>query len=149
MTLLHSSPLGQELRAPSFSHSLKDPVADDINILAHHRIIILEGLYANIDKGEWVNAARLYDERWVVECDEEIAKARLVARHVVTGVAKDEEEANWRGEFFPEIVDCNMDLTRSSADNNDIPNGQYLLQHVLEPSIRLKSIDDVYWRGSE
>lgn len=107
VALIRSSPLDKEIKAPSFSHSLKDPIASDVSILPHHRIIILEGLYANIDEGDWINAAKLYDERWVVECDEEIAKSRLVARHVITGVAKDEEEANWRGMYSYSRDDLN------------------------------------------
>lgn len=86
------------LRAPSFSHTLKDPVKDDIAILPHHRFVILEGLYANVNEGYWAPAAKLYDERWVIECPESIARERLVVRHVATGVGKDEEEAVWRGE---------------------------------------------------
>jgi pantothenate kinase len=86
------------LKAPSFSHSLKDPVADDVQISSHHRIIVFEGLYANINEGEWARAAALYDERWVVECDEAISRTRLIERHVATGVGKDKEEAAWRGE---------------------------------------------------
>lgn len=35
----------------------------------------------------------------MVECDEKIARARLIVRHVATGVGKDEGEAAWRGEW--------------------------------------------------
>jgi pantothenate kinase len=97
-SLRHSSRDKGTLKAPSFSHSLKDPVADDVLILPKHKVVILEGLYANINEGEWVRAAALYNQRWVVDCDERIARTRLIARHVITGVAKDEQEAAWRGE---------------------------------------------------
>jgi pantothenate kinase len=92
------------LRAPSFSHSKKDPVADDIDIEAHYRVVILEGLYANVDEGEWAKAASLYDERWVVVCDEKIARGRLIARHVVTGVAMNRDEAQWRGGYYTDLM---------------------------------------------
>ena len=40
----------------------------------------------------------MMDERWWVEVDWEVAKARLIKRHVLTGVAKDMEEAIWRAD---------------------------------------------------
>ncbi|UZJ53452.1 hypothetical protein CBS101457_002772 [Exobasidium rhododendri] len=128
---VRSLPADATMEAPSFSHRLKDPIAGDIQISSHHRFVIFEGLYANINEGEWARAASMYDERWVVECDEVISRARLIVRHVATGVGKDEEEATWR------------------ADNNDIPNGRYLLQHVMEPATRIKSIEDILWKGAE
>ena len=44
------------------------------------------------------DAAEMMDERWWVEVDWEVAKARLIKRHVLTGVAKDMEEAIWRAD---------------------------------------------------
>jgi hypothetical protein len=35
------------------------------------------------------------------------------------------------------------------ADNNDLPNGRFLLQNTLEPALRIHSVDDEYWRGQE
>ena len=58
--------------------------------------MIIEGLYTFLGIEPWVHAARLLDERWWVEVSEDEAKERLVARHVISGVAKDLEEAIWR-----------------------------------------------------
>lgn len=118
---------GGTVHAPSFDHALKDPVAGDIAVLPSHRLVILEGLYCNCDDGEWARGARALDERWVVEVDRNVARERLRVRHVLTGVAKDEEEALWR------------------ADNNDLPNGDYLLAHTLEPARRIRSVQDQAW----
>lgn len=82
--------------APSFSHELKDPTPEAVSIHPHNRIVIIEGLYTFLSLDPWVEAARLLDERWWVELSEEEARLRLVARHVLTGVAKDMEEAEWR-----------------------------------------------------
>lgn len=109
---LRSSSPDDTLLAPSFSHSLKDPVNDDVAIQQHHRIVLFEGLYANVDDGEWARAARLFDERWVVECDEHTARTRLIARHVVTGVARDEAEAAWRGEWAGRTQACTHSCPR-------------------------------------
>lgn len=96
---LYNSDSSTTIFAPSFSHTKKDPIPNDIAILPSHTIIIIEGLYANVDEGAWSKAAALYDERWVIECPESLARARLIERHVVTGVAQSKEEAEWRGEF--------------------------------------------------
>lgn len=85
--------------APSFDHALKDPVADDVRVESRHRVVIIEGLYCNCDDGEWARGARALNERWVVQVERQVARERLRVRHVLTGVAKDEEEALWRGEY--------------------------------------------------
>lgn len=95
--LLKSQP-EKTVRAPSFSHSVKDPVAEDIPVSAQHRLVIIEGLYCNCNEGEWGRGASALDERWVLEVDKDVARERLKTRHVETGVAKDEAEALWRGE---------------------------------------------------
>jgi pantothenate kinase len=90
--------------APSFSHTLKDPTPDAILIHPHHRVVVIEGLYTFLRIPPWDVAARLLDERWFVDVDPAVARERLVRRHVVTGVARDRDEAEWR------------------ADSNDIPS---------------------------
>lgn len=92
------------ITAPSFSHELKDPTPDAIVVLPTHRIVIIEGLYAYLSLDRWKKAAELLDERWYVEVDYDVARERLVRRHVVTGVTETEAEARLR------------------ADNNDIPS---------------------------
>lgn len=37
----------------------------------------------------------------------------------------------------------------SAADNNDLPNGHYLLTHVKQPAKSILSADDKDWRGEE
>jgi pantothenate kinase len=101
VSLLKTRP--QEMvKAPSFDHALKDPVEEDVEVRPEHRIVIIEGLYCNCDDGEWAKGAQLLDERWVVEVERDVARQRLRVRHVETGVAKDEEEALWRGEYVRE-----------------------------------------------
>lgn len=86
------------ITAPSFDHALKDPTYDDVSIHTYHRIVIIEGLYTFLAIAPWNEAALLLDERWLVHIDIAQAQQRLVKRHVVTGVAKDLEEAIWRAE---------------------------------------------------
>lgn len=84
--------------APSFDHALKDPTPDAVTVYPHHRIVIIEGLYAILAVQPWSEASLLLDERWFVEIDPIQARRRLVERHVLTGVTKDREEAEWRAD---------------------------------------------------
>lgn len=89
-------PNSRILYAPSFDHAIKDPVAYDIPILPTTKIIVFEGNYLSLDKEPWSTAAGLMDELWFVEVDFEVAKRRLVERHVRTGVTATREEAEMR-----------------------------------------------------
>ena len=86
------------VKAPSFDHAKKDPLEDDIQVLPQHRVALIEGLYCNCNVEHWKRAAEVLHHRWVCLISRDEAKRRLVARHVATGVAKDEAEAIWRGE---------------------------------------------------
>lgn len=86
------------LCAPTFDHALKDPTPEAIAIHPYHRIVVIEGLYTFLSIEPWRAAGELLDERWWIEVGEEEAQRRLIKRHVVSGVAKDEEEAVWRAE---------------------------------------------------
>lgn len=112
------------LKGPTFSHSTKDPVADDLIIEPHHRIIVLEGLYVFLSVPPWRTAAELLDERWFVDVDIAEARKRIVARHVRTGVTSSEEAALERAEM------------------NDFPNGEFVMANMLEPTRRITSLDD-------
>ncbi|KAF8628524.1 hypothetical protein AX15_003838 [Amanita polypyramis BW_CC] len=118
----------QLITAPSFDHALKDPAPGAISIHPHHRIIIIEGLYTFLSIDPWREAGVLLDERWLIQIDVEEAQRRLVKRHVLTGVAKDLEEAIWR------------------AKESDMPNGRFLLTNSLEPTRVIVSKDDLLLR---
>jgi pantothenate kinase len=90
--------------APSFDHAVKDPTPEAVHIMPHHRIIVVEGLYTLLSIEPWCQGGKLFDERWFIDVDVVEARRRLIDRHVVTGVAKDREEA----------------VTR--ADTNDMPS---------------------------
>lgn len=128
-------------KAPSFDHAIKDPSPEAIHILSSHRIVVIEGLYVLLTETGWKEAAELLDERWLVDVGVEEARARLVKRHVVTGVASDLENAYWR------------------ADNNDMPSeqdfkepfrvlnrtrldGAFLLANMVTPTKRIQSVED-------
>jgi pantothenate kinase len=122
-------PLSAETKsiyAPSFDHAVKDPKEDDIEIKPGHRIVVFEGNYLTLDKEPWSKAAGLMDLRWFVEVDFGVARARLVKRHVLAGIAANEEEAGRR------------------ADENDLINGKEIVD------LKVPGIDEtVYSREDE
>ncbi|KAF2013761.1 P-loop containing nucleoside triphosphate hydrolase protein [Aaosphaeria arxii CBS 175.79] len=115
------------LYAPSFDHAVKDPVQDDIAIQSSVRIVIFEGNYLSLDKSPWKEASELMDELWFVDVDFDVARDRLVHRHVKAGIAKDKEEAGKR------------------ADENDLVNGKEIVEGRLKVDEMVKSIEDSEW----
>ncbi|CAH7687242.1 P-loop containing nucleoside triphosphate hydrolase protein [Phakopsora pachyrhizi] len=111
--------------APSFSHTLKDPVKDSIPILPNNSIIILEGLYTLLDDGDvWRKASSLVHLGVLIETPIEIARQRLIQRHVLSGICK------------------NLDQASSRADFNDLPNGKFLMDHMRKPDLIVQSVQD-------
>lgn len=117
------------LYAPSFDHAKKDPIADDIPIKKESKIIIMEGNYLSLGSGaaEWKEAAELMDELWFVEVQEEIARERLIARHVKSGIASDAADAAKR------------------VDENDLINGREIIEGRLEVHEVVYSEEDEQW----
>ena len=126
------------IRAPSFDHSVKgktaiksgshieDPVEDDIPIRPSHRIVIIEGNYIQLTVSPWGEATGLLDEKWFIMVDRDVARERVIKRHMLAGIARTEEEAAIR------------------FDENDWPNGEYLLQNsnVENADKKIHSIQD-------
>lgn len=121
-------PETQTLFAPSFDHAIKDPVADDIAIAPSVRIIIFEGNYLSLDKSPWKDAAALMDELWFVDVEFNVARERLIYRHVEAGIAEDEEAGARR------------------ADENDLVNGREIIENRLEVHEVVVSKEDEGWR---
>ncbi|KAI0182371.1 P-loop containing nucleoside triphosphate hydrolase protein [Xylaria flabelliformis] len=114
--------------APSFDHAVKDPKENDIAIQPGHRIVVFEGNYVVLDKQPWSEAAELMDERWFVDVDFDVARRRLVVRHVKAGIAKGEEEA------------------RKRADENDLVNGRQIVENRTHVHEVVVSRDDEKWK---
>ena len=121
-------PESSTIHAPSFDHKIKDPVENDIPIYPTMRIIVFEGNYLSLNKSPWSEAAELMDELWFVQVDEDVAKRRLVERHVRTGVAENEEAAAKR------------------AEESDLLNGKEIIKNRLEVSEVVESREDEGWK---
>lgn len=68
------------------------------------------------------------DELWFVDVDMDVARRRLIHRHVKAGIAANEEEATKR------------------ADENDLVNGREIVGNRLEVSEVVVSREDGGWR---
>ena len=112
------------LYGPTFDHSIKDPTPNGIEVAKDNRIIILEGNYVLLNEGEWLNCNKHLDKRLWVDVNEETAKARLIMRHVKSGICKNEEEALIR------------------VNDNDLLNGKYARSRLLNDTLIINSIDD-------
>jgi len=128
------------ISAPSFDHALKDPTPDAVPIHPYHRIVIIEGLYVFLSIEPWKKAGMMLDERCLIEVDPKEARKRLIARHVLTKIAKDVAEANWRADendipsiiyYYPFVFILNFSL-----------DGHFVLAHSLEPTQVIQSKDD-------
>lgn len=122
------TPSSLPIFAPSFDHAVKDPKAGDIRVLPSHRIVVFEGNYVVLDKEPWREAAGLMDERWFVDVDFEVARRRLVKRHVKAGITRDEVEAGKR------------------ADENDLVNGRQIVENRTHVHEVVVSRDDEKWK---
>ncbi|CAG8923562.1 unnamed protein product [Penicillium salamii] len=82
--------------APSFDHSIKDPVVNDIPISPRSKVVVFEGLYLSLNREPWSLASALMNESWFIEVDRDIARSRLIKRHVAAGIVPDAAAAEHR-----------------------------------------------------
>ncbi|KAJ7168314.1 P-loop containing nucleoside triphosphate hydrolase protein [Mycena crocata] len=112
------------ITAPVFLHAIKDPEPDAISVYPHHRLVLIEGLYTFLSIPPWSEASALLDERWFLHVDEAEACRRLTKRHVETGICINEDEARLR------------------AERNDLPNGKFIVENMMQPTRFIESTDD-------
>lgn len=124
------SPGSTNLYAPSFDHAIKDPVENEIMIAVTARILLFEGNYLSLNKGLWKEAASLMDELWFVEVDFEVARRRLIKRHLKAGIATSETEANER------------------VTQNDLVNGREIIDSRMDVQEVVISEDDESWEAT-
>ncbi|KAG4443335.1 hypothetical protein IFR05_001204 [Cadophora sp. M221] len=102
--------------APSFDHAVKDPVENDIFISSSQRIIVLEGSYLLLDEEPWNQISQMVDESWFIDVAREVAKTRLIKRHIQAGIENNWDDALWRVESNDLL---NLDLV---IGNKGFPN---------------------------
>ncbi|KAI1055737.1 hypothetical protein LB506_009097 [Fusarium annulatum] len=107
------------IKVPGFDHARKDPMPDAIEISSRAKVVIIEGNYVLLDQDPWSRISTLVDDKWFVDIPVDIARERLVSRHLRAGIETTIEAAIQR------------------AKENDIPNGDYIRSHLIEPNVRI------------
>jgi pantothenate kinase len=72
---------------PRFDRTIEESVAGAIRIGTTTELVITEGNYLLLPTGHWADVAPLLDDRWLLQPDDDVRRARLVARHVAHGRA--------------------------------------------------------------
>ncbi|GAB4830467.1 hypothetical protein Ancab_020180 [Ancistrocladus abbreviatus] len=108
--------------APSFDHGIGDPFEDDIFVMLQHKVVIVEGNYLLLEEAVWNEISTMFDEKWFIEVDTDIAMERVLKRHISTA-GKSPEEAKWRIEY------------------NDRPNAEMILKSKKKADLIIRSID--------
>ncbi|KAF0526960.1 P-loop containing nucleoside triphosphate hydrolase protein [Gigaspora margarita] len=115
----------QIITAPSYDHGKGDPVENDIKISPSHKLVILEGLYLHLKEPPiWRSIASQMHELWGLHIDREIAKKRIIKRHIQSHITETEEQAIFR------------------VENNDMVNANYILENSLTPTRTVISVDE-------
>jgi pantothenate kinase len=85
-----------EVIAPSFDHSIGDPVPNDIKITREIKAVFVEGNYVLYNDKPWSEVHELFNVKIFVKCDLAVTQQRLIKRHLAAGISKSEEEAKER-----------------------------------------------------
>ncbi|KAF4414872.1 panthothenate kinase uridine kinase-related [Fusarium acutatum] len=105
------------IKAPSFDHARKDPIPDAIEISTRANIVIIEGNYVLLDQEPWSRISPMVDDKWFVDVPVDIARERLASRHLRAG------------------IETTIEAAIKRADENDIPNGEYIRSQLIEPNV--------------
>jgi pantothenate kinase len=106
--------------APGFERGLEQPLAGAIAIGPEVELVVTEGNYLLLDRPEWRAVRAALDETWFLDLDDDVRRARLVARHVAFGKSPD-EAARW----VARVDDANARLVAASRSRADrIVTGQ-------------------------
>ncbi|XP_072989309.1 putative uridine kinase C227.14 isoform X1 [Typha latifolia] len=118
---LHTLRSEGSVYAPSFDHGVGDPIENDIFVGPQHKIVIVEGNYLFLEEDIWKEVSTLFDEKWFLDIDIDIAMQRVLKRHIFTG--KEPHVAEWRVGY------------------NDRPNAELILKSKKNADLVIKSVD--------
>ncbi|RBR00871.1 hypothetical protein FVER53590_10976 [Fusarium verticillioides] len=107
------------IKAPGFDHARKDPIPDATEIPSRAKVVIIEGNYVLLNQEPWSRISTLADDKWFVNIPVDIARERLASRHLKAG------------------IETTIGAAIKRADENDIPNGEYIRSHLIAPNVRI------------
>ncbi|ETO09450.1 hypothetical protein RFI_27927 [Reticulomyxa filosa] len=127
-SLLHriANDTDKVIEVPTFDHAIKDPTPNGKSILPTHRILICEGLYLFLNVEPWKSLVQpQFRIKIFLDCDDDLARTRIVKRHVQSGISSNEQEALFRWE------------------DNDRPNGVFLQRNLTltNMDVVLRAVD--------
>jgi pantothenate kinase len=99
--------------APMFERGLEQPIAGAIAVPADGTVVT-EGNYLLLDEPRWDAVRAQLDVVWHVHLDDDVRRARLVARHVEFGKTPDEARA-----WVARVDDANAALVEAAAGRAD------------------------------
>ena len=70
---------------PVFDRSIEESIAAQGVVTKETKVVIVEGNYLLHDSGGWEVIAKLLDELWFIDVDDEKRLERLIARHIAFG----------------------------------------------------------------
>lgn len=111
--------------APRFDRHIEEAIANAIAVEPHHTLVITEGNYLLHEAGGWERVRTALDECWYVDCDHDLRRRRLVARHIEHGRSPAAAEA-WvatvdepNAVLIERTCDRADHLVRSDEDGSD------------------------------
>ncbi len=114
------------LQTPSFpvyDRKLHDPVWRDEDpaqqVGRRVRIVITEGNYLLLELPPWDGLASIFDETWMTDTPVEIAKQRLIARHINGGRSPSDAAAHYQAVDYPNA----MKILKYSRSAHMLVNG--------------------------
>lgn len=84
---------GEVVYAPEFRRAIEEAVAGAIAVPHEVELVITEGNYLLLDEGDWAGVRPQLDAVWYVDIDDDVRRARLVARHVRFGRTAEQARA--------------------------------------------------------
>jgi pantothenate kinase len=76
---------GEIVYAPAFRREIEEAVAGAIAVPPEIELIITEGNYLLLNQGDWAGVRPQLDAVWFVDIDDDVRRARLIARHMHYG----------------------------------------------------------------
>lgn len=101
--------------APAFRRAIEEAVAGAIAVPSETELVITEGNYLLLDEGHWAGVQEQLDAVWFIDIDDEVRRARLVARHVEFGRTEAQARAWVMRSDEPNAVLVNAGRGRADA----------------------------------
>jgi pantothenate kinase len=126
---------GVDVLLPSFSHTLKDPVYEDVRVRSQHTVVVFEGLYVALNHDPWNQPVKdgCFDEIWFTKVDKDVASERLAKRHVAAGISP------------------TIEAGRKRAVENDQVNGDEIIRVLDQEKVNemIESKEDSKWVSND